>query len=63
LLSVNEIKDVSDKLGKDLRRAVGTEFAKTKKPDGCSLYVYDKTNKDYYIIIATKKLAVPGGGC
>ncbi|MFD0715520.1 DUF6273 domain-containing protein [Paenibacillus sp. GCM10027626] len=21
-----------------------------KKPDGCSLYVYDKTNKDNYII-------------
>ena len=50
LLSVNEIKDVSDKHGKDLRRAVGTDFAKTKKPDGCSLYVYDKTNKDNYII-------------
>lgn len=50
LLSVNEIKDVSDKHGKDLRRAVGTDFAKTKKPDGCNLYVYDKTNKDNYII-------------
>jgi hypothetical protein len=50
LLSVNEIKDISDKQGKDLRRAVGTDYAKTKKPDGCSLYVYDKTNKDNYII-------------
>jgi hypothetical protein len=50
LLSVNEIRDVSDKQGKDLRRAVGTGFAKAKKPDGCSLYVYDKTNKDNYII-------------
>ena len=50
LLSVNEIMDVSNKHGKDLRRAVGTDFAKTKKPDGCSLYVYDKTNKDNYII-------------
>lgn len=50
LLSVNEIKDVSDKHGKDLRRAVGTDFAKKKKSDGCSLYVYDKTNKDNYII-------------
>lgn len=50
LLSVNEIKDVSDKHGKDLRRAVGTDFAKTKRSDGCSLYVYDKTNKDNYII-------------
>lgn len=50
LLSVDEINAVSDKNGKDLRRAVGTDFAKTKKPDGCSLYVYDKTNKDNYII-------------
>lgn len=50
LLSVTEIKDLSDLLGKDLRRAVGTDFAKMKKTDGCSLYVYDKTNKDNYII-------------
>jgi len=50
LLSVNQIKDASDKQGKDLRRTVGTDFAKTKKTDGCSLYVYDKTNKDNYII-------------
>lgn len=50
LLSVAEIKDLSEIHGKDLRRAVGTDFAKTKKPDGCSLYVYDKTNKDNYII-------------
>lgn len=42
LLSVTEIKD--------LRRAVGTDFGKTKKNDGCRLYVYDKTNKDNYII-------------
>lgn len=50
LLSVNEIKYLSDIRGKDLRRAVGTDFAKTRKTDGCSLYVYDKTNKDNYII-------------
>ncbi|MGG6314270.1 DUF6273 domain-containing protein [Paenibacillus macerans] len=50
LLSVAEIKDLSEIHGKDLRRAVGTDFAKTNKPDGCSLYVYDKTNKDNYII-------------
>lgn len=49
-LSVTEIKALSDIYGKDLRRAVGTDLAKTKKPDGCSLYVYDKTNKDDYII-------------
>lgn len=50
LLSVVEIKELSEIDGKDLRCAVGTDFAKTKKPDGCSLYVYDKTNKDDYII-------------
>ncbi len=50
LLSVNEVKDISDKHGRDLRRSVGTDFAKTKKSDGCSLYVYDKTNKDNYIL-------------
>jgi len=50
LLSVDEINDLSEIHGKGLLRAVGTGFAKTKKPDGCSLYVYDKTNKDNYII-------------
>lgn len=50
LLSVDEIKAFSELLGKELRRAVGTEFAKMKKRDGCSLYVYDKTDKDNYII-------------
>lgn len=50
LLSVADIKNLSEIHGKDLRRAVGTDFAKTKKPDGCSLYVYDKANKDNYII-------------
>ncbi|MNO63621.1 hypothetical protein D3C76_543300 [compost metagenome] len=50
LLSVTEIKTFSEIHGQDLRRAVGTDFAKTKKSDGCSLYVYDKTDKDNYII-------------
>ncbi|WHY17173.1 DUF6273 domain-containing protein [Paenibacillus sp. G2S3] len=50
LLSVDEIKAFSEIHGKDLRRAVGTGFAKMKKPDGCSLYIYDKTDKDNYII-------------
>ncbi|MEK3983171.1 DUF6273 domain-containing protein [Paenibacillus sp. FSL K6-3166] len=50
LLSVEEIKAFSEIHGKELRRAVGTEFAKMKKSDGCSLYVYDKTDKDNYII-------------
>ncbi|MDR9853634.1 DUF6273 domain-containing protein [Paenibacillus sp. VCA1] len=50
LLSVNEIKALADTHGKDLLRAVGTDFAKTKKPDGCSLYEYDKANKDNYMV-------------
>lgn len=50
LLSVAELENLSGVHGKDVRRAVGTDFAKTKKPDGCSLYVYDKSNKDNYIL-------------
>ncbi|WP_339286856.1 DUF6273 domain-containing protein [Paenibacillus sp. FSL E2-0201] len=50
LLSVDEIKAYSEIHGKELRRAVGTDFAKMKKTDGCSLYVYDKTDKENYII-------------
>ncbi|SDD15593.1 hypothetical protein SAMN02799630_02264 [Paenibacillus sp. UNCCL117] len=50
LLSAAEIKALTEVHGKELRRAAGTAFAKTKKPDGCSLYVYDKTNKDNYIV-------------
>lgn len=45
LLSVAEI----DTQGKDLRRAVGTEFAQVKKADGCHLYVYDKSVSANYI--------------
>lgn len=50
LLSVDEVKVLTEIHGKGLLRAVGTGFAKTKKPDGCSLYVYDKSNKDNYIM-------------
>ncbi|MBL4931609.1 DUF6273 domain-containing protein [Clostridium paridis] len=50
LLSVNEIQDLSEMHGKELRRAVGTDYAKKEKADGCNLYIYDKTNKNNYII-------------
>lgn len=50
LLSVAEIKDLSENHGKDLRRAAGTEYAKLKKMDGCRLYSYDKSVKANYII-------------
>jgi hypothetical protein len=42
LLSAAEINSLTGLLGKDFRRALGTEFAKIKKADGCRLYVYDK---------------------
>jgi len=50
LLSVAETEALSEIHGKHWRRAVGTDFARTNKPDGCSLYVYDKTNKESYVI-------------
>ena len=55
LLSVAEVKSLTDRLGKDLRRAVGTEFAKVKKVDGCHLYVYDKSVDEDYIAENGKK--------
>jgi hypothetical protein len=55
LLSVAEVKRLTDILGKDLRRAVGTEFAKVKKADGCHLYVYDKSVDDDYVTKNGKK--------
>lgn len=49
LLSVAEVKSLTDIFGKDLRRAIGTEFAKVKKADGCRLYVYDKSVSADYV--------------
>jgi hypothetical protein len=49
LLSVAEVKELTDLLGKDFRRARGTEFAKIKKADGCHLYVMDKNVDTDYI--------------
>jgi hypothetical protein len=54
LLSVSEVKELTDKLGEDSlsakRRAIGTEFSKIKKNNGCHLYVYDKKFRYNYII-------------
>lgn len=50
LLSVTEIRELSDLHGRELRRAVATDFAKMRKPDGCNLYVYDMSNKANYVI-------------
>jgi hypothetical protein len=50
LLSVAEVKRLTDILGKDFCRAAGTEFARATDADGCHLYVYDKSiDKDYLI--------------
>jgi hypothetical protein len=55
LLGVAEVKRLTELYGKDIRRAVGTEFAKVKKADGCHLYVYDKSVSDDYITENGKK--------
>ncbi|MBZ0277265.1 MAG: DUF6273 domain-containing protein [Anaerolineae bacterium] len=49
LLSVAEVNSLTDMLGKDFRRARGTEFAKIEKADGCHLYVMDKNVEADYI--------------
>ena len=60
LLSVEEIQtftDSGDGIGTQIRRrTVGTDFAKAPKPDGCSLYVYDKGVEKDYIVENGKKL-------
>lgn len=51
LLSVAEVRaftDVGD--GAMRRRAIGTGYAKSKRPDGCHLYVYDKEVERDYIV-------------
>ncbi len=54
LLSAAEVQDLTAKVDDDplrvRRRAVGTEYARLKKPDGCHLYVYDKQVKADYIV-------------
>lgn len=53
LLGVAEAKTLTGRLDKHVsimeRRAVGTDFAKAKKADGCRLYVYDKSVRDDYL--------------
>jgi hypothetical protein len=54
LLSVSEAKELTHKLDVDAinakRRALGTDYSKIRKNDGCCLYVYDKKVRDNYII-------------
>jgi Family of unknown function (DUF6273) len=46
LLGATEVRSLTDN---HHRRAVGTEFARVNKPDGCKLYVYDKSRDDDYL--------------
>ncbi|WP_119073009.1 DUF6273 domain-containing protein [Aggregatilinea lenta] len=55
LLSAAEVNSLTDNLGKDFRRARGTEFAKVKKAGGCHLYVMDKNIAADYISEGGKK--------
>ena len=47
LPSAAEVKEVP----KDMLRALGTQYAKIKKADGCHLYVYDKSVPGDYLTI------------
>jgi hypothetical protein len=55
LLSEAEVERVTEKLGKNFRRARGTEFAKVEKADGCHLYVMDKKVDADYLTEGGKK--------
>jgi uncharacterized protein DUF6273 len=53
LLSVKEVRMFTDPKpnGNRRRAAIGTEFARAPKDDGCRLYVYDKSvQKDYLVM-------------
>lgn len=58
LLSAGEARDLTCKgdalLNRAMRGAVGTEFSRFKKDDGCLLYVYDKKVSEDYILLDGK---------
>lgn len=49
LMGADEARFHSASLGKGILKALGTEYAGLSKPDGCSLYVYDKGVAENYI--------------
>jgi hypothetical protein len=51
LLSSADINRLTEQLGKDFRRTIGTAFAKIKKADGCHLYVMDKNVPEDYLSV------------
>jgi hypothetical protein len=58
LLSVKEVRMFTDpqQTGKRRRVAIGTEFARAPKDDGCRLYVYDKSVEKDYVIVDGEKV-------
>ncbi len=48
LISAEEERAHLARHGKQVMKSVGTLFARLPKPDGCRLYVYDKSNEDNY---------------
>ena len=56
LLSVAEVETFTSPQDVDRHRpTIGTEYAKTKKADGCRLYVYDKGVEQDYIVVNGEK--------
>lgn len=56
LLSVAEVRAFTvPQDGDRRRRTIATEYAKVKKADGCSVYVYDKGVEEDYIIVDGEK--------
>jgi hypothetical protein len=55
LLGEAEVIRLTETLGKEFRRARGTEFAQIKKADGCRLYVMDKNVTADYLREGGKK--------
>lgn len=54
LLSAEEARAHLARHGKQVMKSVGTPFARLPKPDGCRLYVYDKSNEDNYAAVDGK---------
>lgn len=55
LMGAGEARLYSASFGKWILKACGTEYAKIRKRDGCSLYVYDKGVAENYIEVDGSK--------
>lgn len=63
LLSVTEIKALTAVLGKAWLTAVGTDYAKLKKPDAAASTYTIRMRRTIMSCGTARKRAVPGGGC